>query len=307
VARTTPTTKGITLIGDRTVKILLFGGSGQLGFELRKRAADLHFDLVSPVTKEVDITSAAQVSRLFEVVAPQVVINSAAYTAVDKAEEEREKAFAINGEAVRSVAEGCKAVGARLIHVSTDYVFDGSLERPLREEDAVNPLGVYGQSKLVGERHVQEIAPDTSVILRTQALYGQRGINFVQTMLKLFAERDVLKVVNDQWVSPTWAGWLAEVILDLARLPQAGVLHASCDGIVSWYDFAVEIQRLARPSFEGKPLARIEPTTASELNRPARRPTYSAFDTSKLAAALGRPTLPWREGLARYLAEVGVV
>jgi dTDP-4-dehydrorhamnose reductase len=288
------------------MKILLFGGSGQLGFELRKRAADLHFELISPVTNEVDITNSAQVGRLFETVQPEVVINSAAYTAVDKAEQERERAFAINGEAVRSIAQGCARVGARLLHVSTDYVFDGGLGRLLKEDDSVNPLGVYGESKLLGERYVQEIVPDNSVIVRTQALYGQRGVNFVHTMLKLFVEREVLKVVNDQWVSPTWAGWLAEVLLDLVRLPNTGILHASCAGVVSWYDFALEIQRLAAPSFEGRALARIEPTTAAELNRPARRPTYSAFDTSKLAGVLARPVLPWSEGLRGFLKEIGV-
>jgi dTDP-4-dehydrorhamnose reductase len=289
------------------MKILLFGGSGQLGYELKTRAADLHFELVSPVTQEVDITDAQQVQTLFTALTPTVVINSAAYTAVDKAEEEPQRAFAINADAVRTIAGECKRTGARLIHVSTDYVFDGSLGRPLREDDPVNPVSVYGRSKLAGEQNAQDVLGDDVTIVRTQALFGQRGVNFVQTMLKLFSEREVLKIVDDQWVSPTWAGWLAEVILDLVRMPPVGVVHASCDGTVTWCEFAREIQRLAAPSYKGAPLARIEATTARELNRPAQRPVFSAFDTTKLAMLLKRSPLPWRTGLVRYLSEIGIL
>ena len=289
------------------MKILLFGASGQLGHELRKRADDLRFEVVSPVTKEVDITNRAQVMALIESVRPDSVINSAAYTAVDKAEEEVERAFAINAAGVSAVATACKEHGSRLIHVSTDYVFDGSLGRPLREDDPVNPMSVYGRSKLEGEQHVRDILGEEGVIVRTQALYGQKGVNFVQTMLRLFAERPVLKIVNDQWVSPTWAGWLAETIMDLVRLPVKGTYHASCDGVVSWYDFAVEIQRLAAAHFGDRTLARLEPTTAEELNRPAKRPVFSAFDTTKLQGVLRRPILSWQQGLREYLTETEVI
>jgi dTDP-4-dehydrorhamnose reductase len=288
------------------VKILLFGGSGQLGFELRKRAADLNFELVSPVTTELDITDRTQVANLVRALRPTAVINSAAYTAVDKAEEEQDRAFSINAEGVRNIAEACKRCGSRLIHISTDYVFDGSFGRPLREDDPVNPLSVYGKSKLAGEEYAHSICDEQAVVVRTQALYGQKGVNFVHTMLKLFGEREVLKVVNDQFVSPTWAGWLAEILLDLVRLPVSGTLHASCDGVVSWFDFAKEIQRLAAGSFEGSRLARIEPTTAAELSRPAPRPVFSAFDTSRLISVLGRPTLGWQPALETFLKEIGV-
>jgi len=288
------------------VKILLFGGSGQLGYELKKRANDLAFELVSPVTKELDITDKAQVFTLIRSLQPTTVINSAAYTAVDKAEEEPDRAFAINAEGVRNISEACAKSGARLIHISTDYVFDGLLGRTLREDDATNPLSVYGRSKLEGEEFVRSICSERGLVVRTQALYGQKGVNFVHTMLKLFGERDVLKIVDDQFVSPTWAGWLAEVLLDLVRLPANGTLHASCEGVVSWYDFAREIQRLSLESYAGKSVARIEPTTAAELNRPAKRPTYSAFDTSRLASVLGRPVLPWQAALNLFLREIGV-
>ncbi len=289
------------------MKILLFGGSGQLGYELSKRAHDLRFDVVSPVTKEVDIANRDQVFTLVGSLRPEVVINSAAYTAVDKAEEEVERAFAINSTGVRYIAEACAEHSARLIHVSTDYVFDGLLGRPLQEDDPVNPVSVYGRSKLDGENHVRGVLGEEGVIVRTQALFGQKGVNFVQTMLKLFAERDVLKIVDDQWVSPTWAGWLAETILDLVRLHAKGTFHASSSGVVSWYQFASEIQRLALPHFEGKTVARLEKTTAVELNRPARRPVFSAFNTDKLRSVLNRPVVSWEQGLRQYLSEIKVL
>jgi len=288
------------------MKILLFGGSGQLGYELKKRAADLNFSLISPVTKEVNITESTQVRALMDAVRPDVVINSAAYTAVDKAEEEVDRAFAVNAEGVKNVAEACNSADVRLIHISTDYVFDGLQGRPLKEDDVVNPVSVYGRSKLAGEEHVSRILGDRGLIVRTQALYGQKGINFVHTMLKLFGEREVLTIVDDQFVSPTWAGWLAEAILDLARLPASGVLHASCAGVVSWFDFAAEIHRVAVASFEGKRMARLERTTAAALNRPAKRPVYSAFDTSKISTILQREPLAWDEALKLFLAEIGV-
>jgi dTDP-4-dehydrorhamnose reductase len=289
------------------VRILLFGGSGQLGFEVKKRARDLEFEVVSPVTAEVDISEREQVRKCVAAINPEVVVNSAAYTAVDKAEHEIEAAFRINRDAAGYVAEACRAAGCRMIHISTDYVFDGSLGRELREGDPTNPLGVYGKSKLEGEQRVLETLDDRALVLRTQALFGQKGVNFVQSMLRLFPERSSLKIVDDQWVSPTWAGWLAEAILDFVRMPVGGVVHASCSGMVSWFDFASEIQRLARPSFKGQPLATLERTTAAELNRPAKRPTFSAFDTSLISSLLGRPPISWQEGLVSYLAEIGVL
>ncbi len=289
------------------MKILLFGGSGQLGFELKKRARDLEFELVSPVTAELDITDREQVQRLLSSLKPAVVINCAAYTSVDKAEHEQEKAFLINRDGAGHIAEACAKIDCRMIHISTDYVFDGALGRALKESDAVNPLSIYGRSKLEGEQRVTSALGERGLILRTQALFGQKGINFVQSMLKFFPERNHLRIVDDQWVSPTWAGWLAEVILDLARMPVGGVVHASCDGAVSWFEFATEIQLLSRTYFEGKPLAKLEKITAQELNRPAPRPTYSAFDTTLVSSLLGRSPISWREGLSRYLQEIGVV
>ena len=289
------------------MKILLFGGGGQLGWELRKRAADLEFDVVSPVAAEVDITDHDQVAKVVGSVTPDVVINCAAYTAVDRAEEEIDISFKINRDGAFTIADACAKHKARFIHVSTDYVFDGSLGRPLREDDTKNPLSVYGRSKWEGEERIRDVLGDDALIVRTQALYGQKGVNFVQTMLKLFAERDVVKVVDDQWVSPTWAGWLAEVLLDCSRIQAGGALHASCEGTVSWYEFASEIRSLSLPSFEGRKIATVERTTASTLNRPAPRPTFSAFDTSRLTTLLGRSPLRWKDALEVFLREIGVV
>jgi dTDP-4-dehydrorhamnose reductase len=289
------------------VKILLFGGGGQLGYELRSRAADLEFEVVSPVAAEVDITDHDQVEQVTLSVRPDVVINCAAYTAVDKAEEEIEQSFRINRDGAGAIAEACAAANARCIHVSTDYVFDGLLGRTLREDDLTNPLSVYGRSKLEGEERVRSVLGDDALIVRTQALYGKKGVNFVYTMLKLFGERDVVKVVDDQWVSPTWAGWLGEALLDLARINVGGILHASCEGTVSWFDFASEVRRLALSHFEGRQVAAVERTTAAALSRPATRPTFSAFDTSRITTVLGRPPMRWDDALKSFLREIQVV
>lgn len=289
------------------MKILLFGGAGQLGYELRSRAADLEFEVVSPVAAEIDITDRDQVVKVVSSARPDLVVNCAAYTAVDKAEEEVELALRSNRDGAANVADACSRFNARLIHISTDYVFDGSLGRPLKEDDPKNPLSVYGRSKWEGEEKVREALGNEALIVRTQALYGKKGVNFVYAMLKLFGERDVVKVVDDQWVSPTWAGWLAEVILDCARIKVGGALHASCEGTVSWFDFASEIQRLALPHFEGRQVARLERTTAAELKRPAPRPTFSAFDTTRITTVLGRPPMPWRDALELFLREINVM
>jgi dTDP-4-dehydrorhamnose reductase len=289
------------------VKILLFGGAGQLGHEIRKRADDLDFETVSPVLKEVDITEEDQVMKLIGATKADVVINCAAYTAVDKAEEEPEIVFKINRDGARNIALACAKHPTRFIHVSTDYVFDGLLGRPLKEEDATNPISVYGRSKWEGEEAVRDILGDSALIVRTQALYGKMGVNFVQTMLKLIGEREVVKVVDDQWVSPTWAGWLAEALLDLARVKAGGTLHGSCSGTVSWYEFACEIRQLSEKQFEGRRQAVLERTTADAFARPAKRPTFSAFDTSKICSVLGRPPMKWQDALKAFLTEIGAV
>jgi dTDP-4-dehydrorhamnose reductase len=285
------------------MKILLFGGSGQLGYEVRMRAHDLNFTTVAPVRSEVTITDLDQVRAFTAQTAPDIIINCAAYTAVDKAEEDKEGAYAINRDAVHNIAQAALDSGVRLIHVSTDYVFSGDGDRPLFESDPVKPKSIYGASKLAGELEVARILGDRGLVVRTSSLHGQKGVNFVGTMLKLFAEKPEVKIVSDQWMSPTWAGWLAEVLLDLTRIPVGGVLHASGAGSASWFEFAQAIYDYAT----SKKIAKLTPITAAEFGRPAPRPRYSVFDCSKLTEVLGRAPINWQEGLKAHLKEVGAL
>lgn len=289
------------------MKILLFGGSGQLGRECRKRGDAFELEILSPVSDEVDIANASQIARLVETIKPNCIVNCAAYTAVDKAEAEPERAFAVNAEGPRLLARAARSVGARLLHVSTDYVFSGEVEtdlgerRPYREDDPTRPLSVYGKSKLAGEQACEEEWAEGSLIIRTSSLFGGSGPNFILTMLELFGRYQNVKVVGDQYMSPTWAGWLAEVLLKLVRKDVVGVLHASCSGGISWYDFA---QGIFQQASKSKDLpANLLPTTMAEYQRPAPRPRYSVMDCSRLEAVLGEKVVGWSEALECYLAE----
>jgi len=284
------------------MKILLFGGSGQLGFEIRQRAHALNFNLVAPVSSEVDVGSESQVLALADRVRPDVIINSAAYTAVDKAEVEKDAAYRINRDGARNSAIAAEKYCARTVFVSTDYVFSGDGNTPLKESDPVDPQSVYGASKLAGENEVLSVLGSKALVVRTSSLHGQKGLNFVGTMLKLFADKPEVKVVYDQWMSPTWAGWLAEVILDLLRTEASGVVHASGDGATTWFDFAAAIREFGTPTSP----VRLSKITAAEFGRPAKRPVYSVFDCSKLTSILGREPIDWREGLKRHLRDLGI-
>ena len=285
------------------MKIVLFGGSGQLGHELIKRAGDLHFDIIAPVRKEVDVKSREEVFSFIDRIKPDIVVNSAAYTAVDKAEEEPEQAFLVNRDAVRFMAEAVRNVNARMLHISTDYVFDGSGNSSLNEEAKTNPVNVYGESKLAGEHEVSRILGNKGLIVRTSSLHGQRGTNFVHTMIDLITSRDQVSVVNDQFMCPTWAGWLAEVMLDLIRTDISGILHASGEGVTSWYGFANEIAALLKK--HGRQTAEIVPVSAAQFPRPAKRPAYSALNCEKLSRALGRKGLEWQQGLKAHFKDLG--
>ncbi len=289
------------------MKILLFGGSGQLGYELKQRAADLNFTVVSPVTSEVDVANKDGVKFLAATVKPDLIINAAAYTAVDKAETERAEAFRTNCDGARHVALAARELGSRHIFISTDYVFDGTGSTPLTEEDPVNPISVYGASKRAGEEAILDAYPMNSVIVRTSSLHGQKGINFVHTMIDLFKKRDALTVVSDQIMSPTWAGWLAEVVLDIGRLSCAGIYHASCAGAVSWFEFANEILTLSAAKIERSGMVRIDPISAAQFGRPAPRPMYSVFNTEKLAKTIGRAPISWQQGLRYHLKDIKIL
>lgn len=288
------------------MKVLLFGGTGQLGVEVHKRAIDLNFSVTAPVSSEVNITDRAQVEYLLSRTRPTCIVNCAAYTAVDLAETERDLAFAINACGPQILSEFAREYGAYFIHISTDYVFSGQAKKPYLESDPVGPQSVYGQSKLEGERFIQDNYPKGSAILRTSWLHGKKGPNFVQAMVKLFGEREEVKVVNDQVGCPTWAGWLAEVIIDLIRLEKkpSGILHASCSGSTSWYEFALKVQSLisgVRPELAS---TRILPQTTEELGRPAPRPAFSVLDCTRLESVLGRKCMRWEVGVREHLKEL---
>ncbi len=287
------------------MKLLLFGSSGQLGHDLRVRAEALNFDFFASVQTELDITKQDQVIKLVRSIRPSVIINAAAYTNVDQAEKDPEEAFAVNRDAVTNISIAARDVGARLTHISTDYVFDGTSEKALTERDPVNPQNVYGRSKLEGENAALSVLGDDALILRTAWLHGSRGKNFVQTMIRLFQEQNQIRVVNDQWGSPTWSGWLAEVILDLTRIECSGVMHAVCSGTASWLEVASFIYEQVGDKLESQHEVEIIPQTTEECARPAKRPRFSVLDTSRLTHVLGRAPMAWQDGIKAHLKELG--
>lgn len=290
------------------VDLLVTGAAGQLGWETIRRAPE-HGLTVSGVARDgLDITDRDAVRTLIERLRPAVILNAAAYTAVDRAEEERAAAFAVNADAPGHLAEAAEATGAALIHISTDYVFDGSATRPSREDDPTGPLGVYGASKRAGEEAVAARCP-RHAILRTAWVYGVEGRNFVRTMLRLGAERDHLRVVDDQRGSPTFAGDLARACLTLAtRLrdrpaaePGWGIFHAAGRGEATWCGFARAIFEQAGTRLAQVP--RIEAITTADFPTPAQRPAYSVLDTTRLAETHGIRFRPWQEALGEMLDE----
>jgi len=284
------------------MRVLLVGGSGQLGRELQ-RCPPVGTELRALGSRELDLREAELVAAEVNVFRPQVVINAAAYTAVDRAESEQEAAFAVNGQGAANLARAARAVGAYCIQVSTDFVFDGAQARPYLPADRTNPLGVYGASKLAGEQLALAAYPEGVAVVRTAWLYSAFGNNFVTTMLRLMVERDSLRVVADQVGTPTWGCGLAEALWQMCRVQPKGIWHWTDAGVASWYDFAVAIQE------EGLGcglLAReipILPINTVAYPMPARRPAYSVLDKTETWAALGMTPRHWRQGLRRMLLE----
>lgn len=225
-----------------------------------------------------------------------LLINCAAYTDVDGAESESEKAFAVNGDGAGRLAEWCRLTGTKLIHISTDYVFDGLQDRPYREGDAVNPVNVYGMSKLAGEQEVIQKLPD-AVIVRTQSLFGVHGRNFVKAISGRLADGSPVRVVQDQMVCPTYTRHLSEAVLKLAGIQHSGVVHICAAGSCSWYEFAVEIAKRIRPAAE------VTAIQSGELKRPAKRPVNSVFDCARYRQWTGAEMPGWKKGLEEYLEE----
>lgn len=287
---------------SRFDRVLLTGGAGMLAAALRRV---LEQRGVSPHTVDragCDVTNGNEVRRLLEGTKPTLVLNCAAYTKVDLAEQETDLATRVNGDGAANLAEACRAVGAKLVHYSTDYVFDGTLRRPLQPNDPVGPQSAYGRSKLAGEQAIRNVAGLDHLILRTAWLYGPNGPNFVKTMVTVARAGKPLRVINDQIGSPTYTLDLAAATLELLDRDARGVWHLSNAGETNWFEFA-------RAIFDEWGLSPdLQPTTSAawKAERPASaiRPAYSVLDVTPFAQAVGHPMRHWREALHAYKDEV---
>lgn len=293
--------------------ILLIGSTGQLGQELQQTLTPYE-NLIAIGRPTIDLTQPDSLRQLMMAVRPQIVINAAAYTAVDRAESEPELAKSINAIAPGILAQEAQKLGSTLIHISTDYVFDGWQSHPYQETDATNPKSVYGQSKLAGEQAIMETADSAAkttalnyLILRTSWVYGTYGkSNFVKTMLRLGAERSEIRVVADQIGSPTWTGDLAssiaQLIPQLPSLDLTGIYHYTNSGVASWYDFAVAIFEEAQQLNFPLKVERVVPITTAEYPTAAQRPAYSVLSGAKITKIIGSPAPHWRQALRQMLA-----
>jgi dTDP-4-dehydrorhamnose reductase len=286
-------------------RVLVTGAAGMLASELLRRvpagSAGLGTDLAQGPDVAIaglDLCDESALERAWRQSGPfDAVIHCAAYTAVDKAEEQPDLARRVNVDATRAIARACARHGARLVAVSTDFVFDGRSSRPYREDDPAHPLSVYGRTKLDGELAALEELPGATALVRTQWLYGPRGKHFPRTIVGFAREKGRLKVVDDQVGSPTSTLELAPALWDVLASGRTGVFHAACEGSCTWYGFTRAILELC-----GLTEVVLEPCTTAAFPRPAARPAYSVLDSSKLAELRGRTLAPWRRALADYLA-----
>ncbi len=279
--------------------ILVTGANGQLGNEIRVACAHSGNRYFFTDVEELDITDLNAIRQIFKEKEIDALVNCAAYTAVDKAEEDGDLADLINHQAVAFLALACKESGATLIHISTDYVFRGDKNLPCREEDPANPLGVYGQTKLSGEKAIQE-SGCKYLIFRTAWLYSQFGHNFVKTMLKLTSEKEQIQVVFDQVGTPTYAGDLAELIClileNKAYEGREGIYHYSNEGVCSWYDFAHEIAQIA--GYSG---CDVRPCHSSQFPSKVKRPVFSVLDKTKVKETFGIKIPYWKDSLVKCI------
>jgi dTDP-4-dehydrorhamnose reductase len=292
------------------VKVLVFGAAGQVGHEVCRVAWPASVELTPLDRSSGDVTKPAAIDGLIRQQRPDLVINLAAYTAVDRAESEPELAWAANCAGAAHIAAACGDHGTALIQLSTDYVFDGTKAGPYCEDDPTNPLGVYGRSKEAGERAVRAAA-ERHIILRTAWVYGVHGANFVKTMLRLGVERPILRIVADQRGCPTAARDIASALVAIARqvgqgTASWGTFHFAGDGATSWLEFADEIlgQATRSKAWPSRPKPRIEAITTDEYPTPARRPMNSVLHCRKIAEAFGITSPPWRTSLQSVLDEM---
>lgn len=285
------------------MKILVTGSTGQLGYEVFNmlRAGDV--DVTGIDSKALDYCQPHQVRDWVAAFKPDWVINCAAYTNVDLAEQEREKAFTINRDAVQALAEAVRHCNGRLLHISTDYVFDGRQSQPYSEEDKPNPLGVYGQSKLAGDEVVLDVLPKAAIV-RTGWLFGVHGNNFVKTILNLAAEKDEIRVIDDQLGSPTWTKDMAGVICYLVNADASGVYNFTDEGVASWYDLAYAVVTIAERIGYPVKASHVRPIPASEYTALAERPRYSVLSKRKIRGVIDYDIPHWRESLSRMMTQL---
>jgi dTDP-4-dehydrorhamnose reductase len=296
------------------MKILLLGADGQLGHELHRACAPLGEILAytysgklagRQVCGRIDFEEAGALDALVAEHRPALVLNAVAHTAVDRAEDESAIAQRVNADAVAELASACQRGGAKLVHYSTDYVFDGRLRRPIREDDATGPVSVYGKTKLAGEQAIRD-SGCKHMILRTAWVYAARGQNFLRTALKLAAEREELRIVNDQIGSPTPSRWLASATaLALAKQPEAdGTWHVVADGECSWHEFAMAIYGEALVAGILSKAPKLIGIPSHEYPTKAKRPAYSRLDSGKFARDFGLRLPDWRVGLREVIGEI---
>ena len=289
-------------VARKMKKILVTGASGQVGSELKVLAPSYsHLDWVFADRTLLDLSELNTISNVLDEMQPQMIINCAAYTAVDNAETETELADILNHQAVAVLAQWSHSNGCQLVHISTDYVFDGNSNSALSEEAPTGPINVYGQTKLAGELACLRENP-MAIIIRTSWVYSSFGTNFVKTMSKLMQERDSLNVVNDQIGSPTYAADLAQTILTIIKHPnwQAGIYHYSNEGEISWYEYALAIQKI------GGIQCKITGIPSTDYPTPARRPKYSLLDKSKIATTFAVEVPEYRESLQKCMKLIRV-
>lgn len=279
------------------MKIFIAGVKGQLGYEIYHLLKDKE-TVIGVDIEDLDITDAFSVHRIIATEKPDVVINCAAYTNVDGCEERLDLAFKVNAVGAQNLASACLENNSKIVHISTDFVFDGKKQEPYIEFDEVNPLSVYGKSKYCGEKLVREICP-RHFIVRTAWLYGINGNNFVKTVLRLAKEKDKLTIVNDQHGTPTYTKDLAVSIYNLIQTTNYGIYHISNRGECTWYDFTKKIFELA-----GINNVIVHPITTEELGRPAPRPKYSVLRNFMLECTIGDSMRDWEEALIDYMEEL---
>jgi len=286
-------------------RIMLTGKNGQVGWELQRTLAPLG-EVVALDRRQLDLSDSKQIRELVREIKPNLIVNAAAYTAVDKAESEPETAMAINGVAPGILAEEAKRIGSAIIHYSTDYVFDGNKTSLYTEDDTPNPLNEYGRTKLAGEQAVKA-AGSPYIILRTGWVYGTRGKNFLLTILRLAHEREELSIVDDQTGAPSWSRMLAEATAQIlsddynALAAKRGIYHMTASGSTTWYGFSKAILALD-PNSNEQVCKYVRPISSAEYPIPARRPAYSVLSNAKLQSAFGLVLLGWEQGLNLALA-----